>query len=217
MIKKNVLFFILTVFIISILSVNMSGAKTPDINKFLRNEINTGKVVVKVNNKKVVFTVPFNFSQLYPDASIRRVLYKICRYLKYYPSYSITVVGHTDNIPPKLASTKKRYPDLNAYSMGRALNVKNLLVRYGLKPSKIKTQGKGDSQSIASNDTKQGRAKNRRVEIIVDLGVAMIPSSAMPSNKNKPKIEVKNLNPKTKSKKGSFTPPKEEKLKGIKK
>ncbi len=221
---KKIIISVLISAIITILAGIAFSAKTPNVNKYFKNEIDTGKVEIKVNKKKVNFIVPFDFSELYPDGATRKVLHKIFKYIKYFPSYDITIIGHTDNIPPKLPSTKKRYPDLNAYSKGRAENVKKLLVRFGLKTNKIKTEGKGDSVPVASNETEQGRAKNRRVEIVVDLGIAMIPNEALSetkkqADKTKSNIEVKNLNPdsKKKSENKEFTPPKDDKLKGTKK
>jgi len=72
----------------------------------------------------------------------------------------IKVVGHTDN----------RGGD--AYNMrlsrDRAQSVRNRLVAGGVKGSRVETDGKGPTEPIASNDTEEGRAKNRRVEILIE-------------------------------------------------
>lgn len=72
---------------------------------------------------------------------------------------NITVVGHTDNRGPDGFNMR--------LSRDRAQAVKNRLVAGGVKGSAITTDGKGPSQPIASNETDEGRAKNRRVEILI--------------------------------------------------
>jgi len=52
-------------------------------------------------------------------------------------------------------------------SQDRANAVKDYLVSQGVKPEKLRSVGRGEANPIASNDTPEGRANNRRVEIIV--------------------------------------------------
>jgi OmpA-OmpF porin, OOP family len=71
----------------------------------------------------------------------------------------IIAVGHTDSIGSVAYNLK--------LSLRRANAVKAYLVSKGVEADRIYTEGKGKSQPIASNRTKEGRAKNRRVEIEV--------------------------------------------------
>ena len=71
----------------------------------------------------------------------------------------IIAVGHTDSIGTKAYNLK--------LSLRRANSVKAYLVSKGIPANRIYTEGKGKSQPIADNRTKEGRAKNRRVEIEV--------------------------------------------------
>ena len=68
-------------------------------------------------------------------------------------------VGHTDSI-----GTEKYNQGL---SVRRAEAVKAYLVSKGIEANRIYTEGKGESQPIADNRTREGRAKNRRVEVEV--------------------------------------------------
>jgi OOP family OmpA-OmpF porin len=71
----------------------------------------------------------------------------------------IIAVGHTDSIGSDVYNKK--------LSLRRADSVKAYLVSKGIEANRIYTEGKGESQPIADNKTKEGRAKNRRVEIEV--------------------------------------------------
>ena len=75
-------------------------------------------------------------------------------------NYDVVVaVGHTDGVGSDAYNQK--------LSVARAESVKAYLVSQGLPDAKIRAEGKGKSNPIAPNDTEEGRAKNRRVEITV--------------------------------------------------
>ena len=72
---------------------------------------------------------------------------------------TLIAVGHTDSIGTDEYNQK--------LSMRRVESVKAYLVSKGIPANQIKTEGKGESQPVASNKTREGRAQNRRVEIEV--------------------------------------------------
>ena len=82
-----------------------------------------------------------------------------------YPSKQIDVVGHTDTDPIK----KSNWKDNWELSAQRALSVLRYLEKKGISPEKIQATGRGQSQPIASNSTTSGKARNRRVEIVVHM------------------------------------------------
>ena len=71
----------------------------------------------------------------------------------------VIAIGHTDSIGSDAYNQK--------LSMRRAGAVKAYLVSKGIAPNRVYTEGKGEKQPVASNKTRDGRAKNRRVEIEV--------------------------------------------------
>jgi chemotaxis protein MotB len=91
---------------------------------------------------------------------------KIIPTLRTLQNRRIEVAGYTDNVPigPEL---KSRFPSNWELSTARASDVVRYLVSKGVDPKILSATGFGDSQPVASNDTAQGRAKNRRVEIIL--------------------------------------------------
>ncbi|MBD3246357.1 MAG: OmpA family protein [Candidatus Omnitrophica bacterium] len=79
-------------------------------------------------------------------------------------SNEIMIEGHTDNIP---ISTEK-FPSNWELSVARAVNVLKYLVESkGLDPSRVSASGYGEYRPVASNETQEGRAQNRRVVLVV--------------------------------------------------
>lgn len=78
-------------------------------------------------------------------------------YLADYPGKEIIIIGHTDNIGSE---------EYN-FELGRirGLSARNLLINYKISPTRIKVISEGELSPIASNDSKEGRRMNRRVEL----------------------------------------------------
>ncbi|WP_299568370.1 OmpA family protein [uncultured Pedobacter sp.] len=79
--------------------------------------------------------------------------------LNQYPGTDVKVYGHTDNIGTAAVN--------QTVSEKRAAAVKTYAVSQGVPASRLVTVGKGFSEPVASNDTEEGRAANRRVEIVI--------------------------------------------------
>jgi outer membrane protein OmpA-like peptidoglycan-associated protein len=83
----------------------------------------------------------------------------LAQVLKAYPNAQVQLVGHTDNTGT--ADTNQ------TLSLDRANAVKSLLVAQGVSADRISTTGSGQDRPVASNDTEEGRARNRRLELNV--------------------------------------------------
>ncbi|RMD71188.1 MAG: OmpA family protein [Bacteroidetes bacterium] len=116
--------------------------------------------IVEVENRIEVH-FPFNSTQAEIDQRVRDYLEKLATRLKQ-TDETVTIVGHTDNIGDEDAN----------YRLGlmRAQAMRDELVRKGVDPARIRVMSKGETEPIATNDTEQGRRKNRRAEIILESG-----------------------------------------------
>ncbi|MDX8514032.1 type VI secretion system protein TssL, long form [Mesorhizobium captivum] len=76
----------------------------------------------------------------------------------------IRIIGHTDNVKPKKSSQFKSNFDL---SVARAKAVQAMMAKQLKDPSRLSVDGKGEDEPIADNGTVEGRAKNRRVDVMI--------------------------------------------------
>lgn len=84
----------------------------------------------------------------------------LAKTLREYPTSRILLEGHTDSTGPSSYNQK-----LSKSRAGAVMKV--LIDEFGISPDRIRTTGMGESQPVATNDTENGRAQNRRVEAIV--------------------------------------------------
>ncbi|HON92281.1 MAG TPA: OmpA family protein [Sedimentisphaerales bacterium] len=84
-----------------------------------------------------------------------------------YADKDIDVVGHTDTDP--IVKTKDLWADNLELSAQRALSVARYLISHGIPEKQVRAAGCGSARPIASNATAAGKAKNRRVEIVVNV------------------------------------------------
>jgi len=102
----------------------------------------------------------FGTKEFKADATLQAYAYELKSYLSKHPDKNVLVIGHTDNIGNSEANKK--------LGLERAQNVVVYLTNQGIAIEHIKADSKGESEPIASNDTKEGRAKNRRITINVN-------------------------------------------------
>jgi outer membrane protein OmpA-like peptidoglycan-associated protein len=115
---------------------------------------------VPVKKKIVLRGVNFDFDKatIRPDA--RPILDQAAETLKQEGDIGIAVEGHTDSVGSDEYNQR--------LSVRRAKAVKDYLAGKGIDPSRMSVTGYGESKPVASNDTAEGRAQNRRVELRVE-------------------------------------------------
>jgi len=135
----------------------------------LSKEIGDKQVLLELASRGLVITMVNDIlfdsgkAKLKKDAKV--VLAKIASVIKEaVPDRNIGVEGHTDNVPIKYSGWKSNWE----LSAARATSVVHYLIdECGIEPAKLSAIGYGEFRSIDTNDTKEGRARNRRVEIII--------------------------------------------------
>ncbi|MEM0985934.1 MAG: OmpA family protein [Pseudomonadota bacterium] len=127
-----------------------------------RKTAGTG-IGVERNGDQIELTMPSNVTFTSDSADIQSSFFSsldsVSTTLVDYPSTSVDIVGHAS------ADGDDAYNQ--QLSERRADAVRDYLVQQGMQPVRIKTYGFGETQPIADNSTAQGRAANRRVEILL--------------------------------------------------
>jgi chemotaxis protein MotB len=148
-----------------------------DLENKLRQMIDGGKVTVRQKSGRLIVDLPAEV--LFPSgkAELSRpgelALMELGVVLKKMPDRSFLVVGHTDNVD----ATGTAFRDNWQLSTARAVTVTQFLVSVGMKPENLMAAGHGEHDPVASNKTADGRARNRRIEVILmpDIGVLPLP------------------------------------------
>ena len=118
-----------------------------------------GKIYVSLSENLLFKSGSFDIDTKGKDA-----LVKIAEVLKVQKDVDIVVEGHADNVPYNGSGQLKDNLDLSAK---RATTVTRILLENGVPTDNLVAAGRGDAKPVASNDDAEGRAKNRRTEIIL--------------------------------------------------
>jgi chemotaxis protein MotB len=140
------------------------------ISSALGREIKDGSVDVETAGKKIIIRVrekaSFGSGQASLKGSFRPILAKVAAILKDSEG-KIIVAGHTDNIP----IYTERFRSNWELSSARAVSVAHeMMLATNIPSNRFLIQGFADTEPMAANDTPANRAKNRRVEIILQQG-----------------------------------------------
>ena len=141
-----------------------------DIGQRLADSLDTfiDDELVEVRQMEDWLELEIKSSILFPSGSARLtgqaipVLEKVATILKEFPN-PVQVEGFTDNVP--ISTTA--YPSNWELSAGRAASVVHLFMKYEVRPERMVAIGYGEYRPIADNSTAEGRAKNRRVVIVI--------------------------------------------------
>lgn len=136
------------------------AALAPEIAAGTISAVQTGnQIVIRVGN-----LILFDSGSATVLDKFKPVASRVAAMLDKEPGY-IKVIGHTDNQP--ISRSNVRFPSNYHLSVERAKSVAALLRPDLADPSRLQTDGKGETAPIADNKTPDGRAKNRRVEIVI--------------------------------------------------
>jgi chemotaxis protein MotB len=136
----------------------------------MKGEVAKGQVTISELKGKltldVVDKILFASGQSEVKQEGLEVLQRVIDILKNVKDKSIRIEGHTDNVRIK-GRLVKQYPTNWELSAARALNVTKYLQQQGIDPALLSATAFGEYKPVANNDTPEGRAKNRRIAIIL--------------------------------------------------
>jgi len=136
----------------------------------MKGEIEQGQIAITELQGKltvdVLDKILFDSGQAEVKPEGLAVLKRVVEILMTVTDKVIRIEGHTDNIPIA-GALAKRYPTNWELSAARALNVTRYLEKEGIDPYILSAAAFGEYQPVAENDTPEGRAKNRRIAIIL--------------------------------------------------
>ncbi|HTN93716.1 MAG TPA: OmpA family protein [Gallionella sp.] len=152
--------------------------------KDLSKEVEKGQLQVKQYQNMLTVDLAeqifFDSGRASLKAGGKDVLKKVADALKGYENKIIRVVGYTDNVPVA-KSLQATYPTNWELSVARATNVVRFLQDSGVPPERMVAAGRGEYDPVASNDTPEGRQKNRRIEIML-IDQSLANEMAKPAN-----------------------------------
>ncbi|WP_020526382.1 VWA domain-containing protein [Flexithrix dorotheae] len=141
-------------------SINITFSNRPVMEDDPVEEIEEDEFNRKPNKGEVkLLNVKFEFANTNILEESKDEVRKAIAYMHKYPNITVELRGHTDDI-----GTAK---DNLMLSTQRANRIKEILVSTGIKPERILIAGFGEDNPIATNDTEEGRALNRRTEFVV--------------------------------------------------
>ena len=141
------------------------------LNQTMSSEVASNKMQITRLQDAIKVTV--NSELLFPSggwqmsADAQQTMGKIVPILAPQQQSKIKVNGYTDNVPIGPGLMKEGITSNLVLSQKRADNVMQFMISRGVNPSMVSAQGFGESDPVASNDTPEGQAKNRRVELTV--------------------------------------------------
>jgi OOP family OmpA-OmpF porin len=116
-------------------------------------------IILEKGKKVILRGVNFETNKATLTRNSEKILEDAYNALVANPDVQVEISGHTDSVGSEQAN--------QALSLRRAQAVKNWLVQKGIAGNRMKTVGKGENEPVASNDTAEGRAENRRIEFYV--------------------------------------------------
>jgi chemotaxis protein MotB len=135
----------------------------------------SGKIKIRIANNKMI--VEMASAILFPSGKAKlseegeSALGEVAAILATIGDRAFQVAGHTDNIPIDNAKFASNWE----LSAARAVAVVEFLIEKGMKPENLSAAGYADTQPVAGNLSEEGRAQNRRIEIVLQPNLDELP------------------------------------------
>ena len=139
------------------------------LNQSMSAEVSANKM--QISRQQDAIKILVNDELLFPSGGwemtdeAKLTIAKIAAILAPHQTTKILVNGYTDNTPIGAGLQAQGITSNLILSQKRAEDVMQYMISQGVKPNLVSAQGLGDSNPVASNDTPEGRAQNRRVEL----------------------------------------------------
>lgn len=145
--------------VLSDYSYDKDGKYIGGVSMLFRDSSDKTKDAVAKSITNKTLYAEFGATDFKPDRKLKAYVFELKNYLNNNPTQKVSITGHTDNVG-KVASNYR-------FGLKRANNVMNYMISSGIDAKKCKCFSKGETAPVASNNTKEGRAKNRRITISV--------------------------------------------------
>ncbi|MEM9428299.1 MAG: type VI secretion system protein TssL, long form [Pseudomonadota bacterium] len=136
------------------------------VKEFLKEEIELGLVTVEETGNTIkISIVGEGMFASGSDTLLDKYLVPVERVARALNDETgdVIIAGHSDNIPIRTA----RFPNNTALSLARAVSVMAKMAEFMQEPTRMTAEGRADKEPVARNDTADGRARNRRIEVIL--------------------------------------------------
>ena len=147
-----------------------------------RAMMESGRLRVRVVRNRMVIELPdnvlFDSGAAELKAEGQATLIEIVQVLRSIEGRQFQVAGHTDNVPIR----SRRFPSNWELSGARAVPVARFMIDQSMPADRISAAGYADTQSIETNDTEEGRQRNRRIEIALVPNLDELPDLSSLSN-----------------------------------
>ncbi len=147
---------------------NRGTALYNSMENVIKNAAEKDRIGLKSSDGKIIITISgealFNSGSAALKPTALPEIDDMVRLFEKYTEYNINIKGHTDNVP--IATPK--FPSNWELSAIRATTVLRYLLSQGIDPKRLTATGYGDLIPLVDNDTEADRAKNRRVEFVLE-------------------------------------------------
>ncbi len=149
-----------------------------------RSMIESGRLRVRIVRNRMVVELPegilFDSGRADLKEAGEATLTEVAQVLREIDDRQFQIAGHTDNVPIR----SRRFRSNWELSAQRAVNVARWLIEQGVPANRISAAGYADTQPVASNDTPEGRAQNRRIEIVLVPNLDELPDLSSLANES---------------------------------